>query len=299
MVDCPEDRLRDLRLRKSWYTSLHKVGVDPKTGHIELRLPYEGEPNAKIRGRVLDPDGKPVVNAQISPYRQGDGNSRVYSTDAEGWIKIDKLRPGTYTLWVRSGSYPAHRTKFVLTSGATHDVGTVRLIHGGRVLVKVAEGTDSKEPFYLALRDARDNRMVISINQRQTPRRSESVAPGDYLLSVTGPKVIPTSFPCVVRAGEETEIEIRVPIGVARRLKFAMPPDAEKVNRMQLTLVGPKDFKLTRSITRWRPTPFGINLGLAPGAYRLEASTQEGHRATHSFQVTGGDARKTIRIELK
>ncbi len=299
LVDCPEDRLLDLRLRKSWYTALHKVGIDPKTGHIELRLPYEGKPNAKIRGRVLDPDGKPVVNARISPYRQGDGNSRVYSTDAEGWIKIDKLRPGTYTLWVRSGSYPAHRTKFVLTSGATHDVGTVRLIRGGRVLVRVARSTDSKEAFYLMLRDAKNNKMVLSINPRKTPLRSGSVAPGDYLLSVTGPKVIPTSFPCMVRAGEETEIQIRVPIGVARRLKFATPPDAEKVKKMQLTLVGPKDFKLTRTLTRWRPTPFGINLGLAPGAYRLDASTKEGHRATHSFQVPEGGAEKTMTIELK
>jgi hypothetical protein len=82
-------------------------------------------------------------------------------------------------------------------------------------------------------------------------------------------------------------------------LAFTTPADAQNVNQMQITLSNSQGFTLTRTLSRWRSTPFRINLGLAPGAYELQASTKQGHRATRGFRVTEGDAAKTISILLQ
>lgn len=67
------------------YEPLFETGVDPYKGAIEPRMmrhdPQRYHPDRAIRGRVLDPDGKPVVGATVS-QRGLAHNGRIIATRA-------------------------------------------------------------------------------------------------------------------------------------------------------------------------------------------------------------------------
>jgi hypothetical protein len=99
--------------------SFHIDGVEPgeydsryeKSGYVQLELPTFGQPRlhvglsgtvradvemsamATLRGRVLNPEGKPApkITVELSPFVTED-------TDAEGRFEFQDIRPGTYML---------------------------------------------------------------------------------------------------------------------------------------------------------------------------------------------------------
>jgi Carboxypeptidase regulatory-like domain len=77
------------------------VNVGPGTNEFHLRL----TPEAKIRGRVLDPDGEPIeglqlqlVTREISEGRKQLQPGMMANTDENGTYRIEGLTPGQYFL---------------------------------------------------------------------------------------------------------------------------------------------------------------------------------------------------------
>jgi hypothetical protein len=73
-------------------------------GKNPARLDVELTPYAKIRGRVVDPEEKPVPNATVTL----GGRPRVVeaTTDYEGNFAFDKLLPGSYTVLAKPKPVP-------------------------------------------------------------------------------------------------------------------------------------------------------------------------------------------------
>ncbi len=73
-------------------------------GKNPARLDVELTPYAKIRGRVVDPEEKPVPNARVTL----GGRPRVVeaTTDYEGNFAFDKLLPGSYTVLAKPKPVP-------------------------------------------------------------------------------------------------------------------------------------------------------------------------------------------------
>jgi hypothetical protein len=67
---------------------LHVDGKNP------ARLDVELTPYAKIRGRVMDPEGKPAADAKVTL----DGLRAEETTDNDGNFAFNKLLPGSYTV---------------------------------------------------------------------------------------------------------------------------------------------------------------------------------------------------------
>lgn len=88
------------------YTPMFVDNVDPITGPVRVKLvkqdPARLEAGHVLRGRVLDPDGKPVVGATIDPYAMHSGSRTQYgglngvdplsvtNTDGEFAVMCDK-----------------------------------------------------------------------------------------------------------------------------------------------------------------------------------------------------------------
>jgi carboxypeptidase family protein len=77
------------------------VNVGPATGEIHLQL----TPEARIRGRVLDPDGEPIeeLQLQVITWEISEGRKQLQpgmtaSTDESGSYRIEGLAPGQYFL---------------------------------------------------------------------------------------------------------------------------------------------------------------------------------------------------------
>jgi uncharacterized GH25 family protein len=76
--------------------------VDPRAGPFEVRLderdPRRIEPDRAISGRVVDPDGRPVVGATLEPvgFHQGDRSSFGYYPGTDPITITDEM--GSFTL---------------------------------------------------------------------------------------------------------------------------------------------------------------------------------------------------------
>jgi hypothetical protein len=83
------------------YAPQNAVNVGPGTNEFHLRL----TPEAKIRGRVLDPDGEgiegiqlQIVTREISEGRKQLQPGMMANTDENGTYRIEGLTPGQYFL---------------------------------------------------------------------------------------------------------------------------------------------------------------------------------------------------------
>jgi Carboxypeptidase regulatory-like domain len=95
------------------------VNVGPGTNEFHLQL----TPEAKIRGRVLDPDGEPIeglqvqlVTREISEGRKQLQMGMIANTDESGTYWIEGLRPGQYFL--RTIAHPVFSAFGVLPRSA-------------------------------------------------------------------------------------------------------------------------------------------------------------------------------------
>jgi hypothetical protein len=68
------------------------------SGPDPVRLDLELMPWAKIRGRVLDDQGKPVAKAQVEMMRYRGGGGSISGTGADGSFVISGMGPGAYML---------------------------------------------------------------------------------------------------------------------------------------------------------------------------------------------------------
>jgi uncharacterized GH25 family protein len=138
--------------------------VDPLAGPLEVRLeqrdPKRVDPARAVVGRVVDPEGKPVVGATLEPegFHEGDGGSYGYYpgtdpiaiTDEMGSFALVTAQPkGSWDLRVRARDLSPVAVQeaptggppltIVMQRGATL---TGRVMHAGQPLPGVVVGVD-------------------------------------------------------------------------------------------------------------------------------------------------------------
>ena len=75
---------------------------------------------ATVRGRVLDPQGRPVASATITVSSQDSGISRTSTTAPDGTFVVSNLPPTAVDLTVSApGFMESHRSGLVLEVGRT------------------------------------------------------------------------------------------------------------------------------------------------------------------------------------
>jgi len=300
LVDCPTGPILDLDLSKSGYDNLHRLKVDARSGPLHLRMRFLGKPDARMVGAVVDADGKPVASAMISTHRAGEGNSGVHTTSKAGRIVIERLTPGTYTVSVDFDTYPTWRSpEHDLLTGETWDLGTVRLVRGGRARLTLDEPPVEGRRAYFSIYRT-DGRYAARFDMTKQPPVSPPLAAGRYELRVGGPQVVPGTTAFVIHQGVDTEVRASAAYGVPVQIELGLPAGTDDVRSTQLTVTGADAFRFVRQLSRWRPTPFRHELGLRPGKYTGVATSASGLRGSASFDVTAGtESSIQIRITLR
>jgi hypothetical protein len=78
---------------------------------------------ATLQGRVLDPAGDPIAEAQVTVEDPDRGLSRRVTTDAEGRFTVPELAPGGYSLAVVREGFTTHQlSDLVLAVGQTYRI---------------------------------------------------------------------------------------------------------------------------------------------------------------------------------
>src|SRR5207248_4483263 len=82
-------------------------------GFLMLTNFLHGQGLGSIVGTVTDPSGAAVPSAQIKITELGTGNSRMVSSDPQGYYVVTSLRPEQYTLSVQAAGFRTFTAKQV------------------------------------------------------------------------------------------------------------------------------------------------------------------------------------------
>jgi hypothetical protein len=141
------------------------VNVSPgKEAHAEIEMTR----GLELRGRVLDPSGRPIPQADLmtrgAPGSMGFG---MASTDAEGMFKLSGLADRNYTIVARKDGFA--ETTMDVNPSATNDI-TITLGRGGTVTGRILGVAPNDLPF-------------VDVRSMHSPSTVHPDATGAYSLS--------------------------------------------------------------------------------------------------------------------
>ena len=201
--------------------------MTPDFGPISVEM----ERGATIRGRVLDPDGKPVAGATVAPANTGSGNSLTgdtrfsVTTDEEGRFAcfLPASHATDYNLVAHDGGYQEFRTwangaskPFFTLPGTEKTDFTLTLTRPGTVSGRVVDAQGKP----VAGREVRCVPSAMDENRYYDPTAKTDAdgrfairfaRPGEAFVQVApfwlDPKQAPagTTAPVSVKAGEAVE----------------------------------------------------------------------------------------------
>src|SRR5690606_16579051 len=140
IANCPTAGLLTLQSHDRRVEPFKVEGLDPRAGEVVVRVRRidQRQARGRLAGRVLDPDGRPVGNAIVTPRRAGGPRSGqlAFSDKETGQFSLVGLPEGTYRVQVAAHGFPdATSADHVLAADADLDIGTVQLVPGGVVAV--------------------------------------------------------------------------------------------------------------------------------------------------------------------
>ena len=295
LIDVPRDETLEMTVQAREHRAIRRQRIKTSVTRLDYKLKYLGKPTARVVGLLLDPDGKPVANAQVSVAGNESGGG-LRPTTKDGRILIEKMYPGRYTLLVKAGAFPRYRSEpFDLAAGATHDVGRVQLIRGGYVKFEL---TRPKTKFYLSLYKS-DGKTYAGayISTAKDPIRSEPIAPGRYVVRTTGKSIVRRDVPVVIEEGKETLVRLSIDVGVPCEFEFELPVEIGDRERLTVNVTG-KGYATVLSAYRSRKGGFQCSAGLPPGKFKLVVISKLSHKGTREFEVVAGQTNK-IKTALK
>ena len=298
VTNCPGDSTLRVEVRGPGVQLAEREEVDPRAGEIMFRVEAQPERSAHILGTVVDPDGQPVRNAQISLHYSST-NLTPYPTEAgTGRFAIGPLRPGKYRLSMRAAGYPwLQLQERELLANKTLDLGMIHLERGGELQARFHYSGDGPRPqtFVRVYDDPGGGYSGFAVSDSH----NEVLLPGAYRLSVTGADVATQSIPFEVRAGANTSFDVTIERGLRRDFTFVLPSGSGAVQRVFMTIEGGRDIVHQLWVSRWDRDEITSYCSLAPGSYTVTASTDEGLEGRAEFAVFSGGEDEVIRVVLR
>ncbi|HEX5052754.1 MAG TPA: sigma-70 family RNA polymerase sigma factor [Planctomycetota bacterium] len=281
--NCPEQGTIGVTVRARGFEELRQDGVDPRAGELVLHVRRAEPPSARIAGTVVDPDGRPAANVSVGAQCAGRNDRAGFAaTDNDGRFELGPVAPGTWSVYVRTPDYvPFTSERRELAADATWDLGTITLARGGTGQVHLVGEPIAGATYYVVDTGAARTWTVGEVGGEA---RTSALAPGDYLLLVSGEGIAGQAVPFTIRAGEVTTIDVRLARGVEQRVVIE-GGDGGVVTGGAMLRVFRGDQLVARAWAERRGDgPATGTVCLAPGDYRLTATAGE-RRGEATFGV--------------
>ena len=294
LTRCPEGPLT-LIVRGRAIRDARIEHVDPGAGPVEVRVEALPPPSVHIKGTVLDHERRPVAHAAVRAYGpDSDRSGASCETSESGAFELGPLAPGEWLLEVDAATQPDFQTdRRRLAAESVWDLREIHLSRGGAVRVRLVGDVGSQPR--LLVGDSTLSRWA-SVSWMGEVLRSEPVAPGPHFVLVRGEGVASQLIPVDVRAGEESEVEVRVETGHRQRFVFVAPAP---MNELHLRVVRNDEIvaETRYRTTAQRPVPNTWGRWLAPGEYAITAAG-DGLVGQVRFRVREGD-NEVVRLVMR
>ena len=285
----------EISVKPSFQTGFWVAGVEGVTasaGPVTVRVADGQLPRAEITGRLLDAQGKPVGGATVFVWK-GPVARSCSSGHVDGRFRLGPVAPGTYRIlatheqhpWLDLGEHEVARAE-------TLDLGEIRFPVAGRLIVTVVRADGSGKPLACSLQGT--ELMGTAWESRGNGvYRSVPLAPGNHVVRAGGAGAADVRRVVTVEAGETTSVEILVPPGARRWLRFPEPergPPARSCRVVVRDEAGEVVFDAT--VRRHEDQPLGISASFARGTFQVAVEADNGLSAQGTFTVTRLEPRR-------
>ncbi len=276
--------------------SVHEILPGPE--ELVLRLPKEAW--AEIQGRILDPEDKPLPNVHVSLAMTGvEGWDEPALDPASGAFHCTSIPPGEYQLTFETAGYPKIRLpKRTLGPAATWDVGTLHFRKGGSLLVDLqrADRKPASAHMPLQLCDTAGG-PVEQIDVRNGTGRAGPLAPGSYVLQVTGKGIAAQQQQLEVKAGVELRVDVLAQPGLPVEIECRMPANVRGGTETQLVIRDAAGGTVFSGTGEGQDGTSRLELALLAGTYRVEAMRDALHGSA-TLKVEAGSGPSTVVVTL-
>jgi RNA polymerase sigma-70 factor (ECF subfamily) len=294
--------VQDRPHRVGIFTSFRSVDqrddVRPGPREVLFRVTASQLPTAFFTGTLVDPAGKPVVNAATGAFSSSYGEQSLM-TDATGRFRIGPLLPGRYVVWVQAPGFPDLDVDcdHELVANETIEMGDVRLITGGTIVAHVRGEPGEDLAIEVLTLDAAGG-VYEPLRLVDGSARTRPIPPGPYLLQVGGPHIAQTSHRVEVVAGRETEVEVELLRGIPTTLRLPYVTGGEITisDALGKPVLVQSIFDAKHFV---EPTVLQITPALLPGTYHVAMTSKAGTTAEADITVAEkGDQAFTIEAPL-
>ena len=192
------------RIPVTWLGAISGVRDD-----VEIVIPSDMVPSARIRGRIADAAGNPLKG---SVQVHVDGGSRRERLDKQGEFDIGPMIPGDYEFQVVSSDQAFPSFYLDVHALAPHqelDVGTILPPLGGSLHVSVLDGRAETGPVSGRVLDNM-GRQLATLRTLGALGHTVPLSPGDYTVEVLQGETVIGTGSTRVRAGETTQLTVEL-----------------------------------------------------------------------------------------
>lgn len=255
-----------------------------------------------LAGRVVDPEGRPVVGANVLVHGSSLGSAFGCATSEDGRFAISDLSRGSLSITLEHAEFAKTTTAKVVAVGGRQELGDLAILRGGRVRVAVemAGGAAPSGYVYLWNADGTSGSKFQLVNGAAI---SETLPSGEYQGLIDASNCESRTFRCAVAEGRATLLSQMLRPGLPMALVFELPTIVPSTVSLVGTLTRGGEtlhrFTLPGSAgVTTRMTSFRVD----DGPYTIEARAgdavvkAEFHR--DSLPVDGGRPMLTLRLAL-
>lgn len=289
------DAANAVEVRERWsigvdYAAL-ETGVTAGRDDLVIVVPRDALRSASVTGRVVDEHGEPLVDAQVSVSSKRMGFGLEEKPSDAGRFRSDRLRPGTYRLYVTSAGRPAFQSDwFDLAIDETRDLGDVVVARGGAIEVelRVTDGVvfDANDVRVMGRRIDGEERFSFSFELEGQRARRSILVPGEYEIVLTGGRIRRAAQRVVVAPDAVASVVLEARPGTERMITFELEPGRKHDLEWTLTDLESGEVLVRDTYTSISVSPFPVLAqGLRVARYEVAASTSTGASSRVVFDV--------------
>jgi hypothetical protein len=270
--------------------------VAVKGDELEIRVPSELLPSARVRGSLLQRDGQPAPRATVVLECDATPVQTLRVDITDGGFRLGPVTPGEYELrWsAESASGPTFGRRGLRLNAGELELGVLRIdgddaIRAGWVDVQLQRSDGGRIESPSAYLYDHQGRGLGSIPLDGKAHGRQALPPGAYELSVLSDNSQWIRKRFSIEAGADAQLRLSLAPATRRYILFPWPIPAawDKVTRVRYVIEDNRGTVLDADDLGAEDLPFMYMPGLQSGVHRVKLTTDDGRRYAGTFAVEG------------